>query len=87
MITLKNFARKLFAEQIKKGTTTSREFNSVAAELGISTQKILQSASAVKRCGGNQFSTIQGVKFHQEDSDEVQSLKRQLADLKEDNAF
>ena len=27
------------------------------------------------------------MKFHQEDADEVQALKRQLADLKEENAF
>ncbi|WP_429929588.1 transposase [Alteromonas macleodii] len=83
MLTLKSFVKRLFVRADQKGNSNQ----SVAAELGISAQQIYNWRRQFKRCGGHQFSTIQGVKFHQEDSDEVQALKRQLADLKEENAF
>ena len=77
------FRREAVRRAEQKGNTNQ----SVAAELGISAQQIYNWRRQFKRCGGKQFSTIQGVKFDKDDSEEVQALKRQLADLKEENAF
>lgn len=77
------FRKEAVRRADKKGNTNQ----SVAEELGISAQQIYNWRRQFKRCGGNQFSSIQGVKFHSDDSDEIQALKRQVADLKEENAF
>ena len=74
-------------EAVRRADQKGNSNQSVAAKLGISAQQIYNWRRQFKCCGGNQFSTIQGLKFHQEDADEVQALKRQLSDLKEENTL
>ncbi len=74
-------------EAIRRADLPENTNASVAEELGISAQQIYNWRRQFNRLTDKQFSTLQGVQFTKQDSDEVKKLKRQLADLQEENEF
>jgi transposase len=59
----------------------------VARELGIHPGQIYNWRRQYKRLSEKQFNSINGVDYSMEESEEIRQLKRQLADLKEENEF
>ncbi len=59
----------------------------VARELGIHPGQIYNWRRQYKRLSEKQFNSINGVDYSMEESEEIRRLKRQLADLKEENEF
>lgn len=59
----------------------------VARELGIHPNQIYNWRNQYKRLSEKQFNTMNGVDYSKQESDEVRKLKRQIADLKEENEF
>ena len=59
----------------------------VANELGIHPNQIYNWRNQYKRLSEKQFNTMDGVDYSKQESDEIRKLKRQLADLKEENEF
>jgi len=59
----------------------------VANELGIHPNQIYNWRNQYKRLSEKQFNTMDGVDYSKLESEEIRKLKRQLADLKEENEF
>jgi transposase len=59
----------------------------VARELGIHPGQIYNWRRQYKRLSEKQFNSINGVDYSMDESEEIRRLKRQLADLKEENEF
>jgi len=59
----------------------------VANELGIHPNQIYNWRNQYKRLSEKQFNTMDGVDYSKQESEEIRKLKRQLADLKEENEF
>lgn len=74
-------------EAVRRADLPENTNASVAKELGISAQQIYNWRRQFNRLTDKQFSKLQDVQFTKHDSDEVKKLKRQLADLQEENDF
>ena len=74
-------------EAVRRADLPENTNASVAEELGISAQQIYNWRRQFNRLTDKQFSKLQDVQFTKHDSDEVKKLKRQLADLQEENNF
>jgi transposase len=74
-------------EAVRRAELPGNSNATVALELGISAQQIYNWRRQFNRLTDKQFSRINGVQFKKDDSDEMKKLKRQLADLKEENDF
>lgn len=59
----------------------------VARELGIHPNQIYNWRNQYKRLSEKQFNTMDGVDYSKQESEEIRKLKRQVADLKEENEF
>ena len=59
----------------------------VARELGIHPNQIYNWLNQYKRFTEKQFNTMDGVDYSKQESEEVRTLKHQVADLKEENEF
>ena len=59
----------------------------MAKELGIHPGQIYNWRRQYKRLSEKQFNSINGVNYSMEESEEIRKLKRQVADLKEENEF
>lgn len=59
----------------------------IARELGIHPNQIYNWRRQYKRLSDKQFNSMNGVDYSKEESEEVRKLKRELADLKEENKF
>jgi len=59
----------------------------VARELGIHPGQIYNWRRQYNRLTEKKFNTMQGVDYSKEESEEVRKLKREIADLKEENEF
>ncbi|MEP4888873.1 MAG: transposase [Aliiglaciecola sp.] len=74
-------------EAVRRADLPGNSNKSVAAELGISAQQIYNWRRQFSRLTDKQFSRVSGVQFKKDDSEEVKKLKRELADVKEENEF
>ena len=81
------YSEEFRREAVRRAEQPGNSNASVATELGISAQQIYNWRRQFNRLTDKQFSTLKGVQFQTHDSDEVKALKRQLADVKEENAF
>jgi len=59
----------------------------VARELGIHPGQIYNWRRQYKRLSDKQFNSMQGVDYSRQESEEMRALKREIADLKEENEF
>ena len=59
----------------------------IARELGLHPNQIYNWRQQYKRLSDKQFNSMNGVDYSKEESEEVRKLKRELADLKEENDF
>ena len=59
----------------------------VARELGIHVGQIYNWRRQYKRLSDKQFNSVNGVDYSKQESEEVRKLKREIADLKEENEF
>lgn len=59
----------------------------VARELGIHPNQIYNWRNQYKRLSEKQFNTMDGADYSKQKSEEIRKLKRQVADLKEENEF
>ena len=81
-----------YTEQFRREAVRRSEdqnFNAadVARELGIHPGQIYNWRRQYNRLSDKQFNTVNGVDYSKSESEEVRELKRQLADLKEENEF
>ena len=59
----------------------------VARELGIHPGQIYNWRNQYKRLTEKQFNSMNGVDYSKQESEEIRKLKREIADLKEENDF
>lgn len=81
------YSEEFRKEAVRRADEPGNTNASVAEELGISAQQIYNWRRQFNRLTDKQFSKLNDVQFKTTDSDEVKALKRQLADLQEENEF
>jgi transposase len=81
------YSEEFRKEAVRRADQPGNTNASVGEELGISAQQIYNWRRQFNRLTDKQFSKLGGVQFNKQDSDEVKILKRQLADLQEENEF
>lgn len=59
----------------------------VAKELGIHVGQIYNWRRQYKRLSDKQFNSVNGVDYSKQESEEVRKLRREIAELKEENEF
>jgi transposase len=74
-------------EAVRRSEGPSTSAVEVAKELGIHPGQIYNWRRQYKRLSDKQFNSLNGVDYSMEESEEIRKLKRQLADLKEENEF
>lgn len=74
-------------EAVRRADAADVTAAEVARELGIHPGQIYNWRRQYKRLSEKQFNSINGVDYSMEESEEIRRLKRQLADLKEENEF
>ena len=78
-----DFRREAVRRSEDPGTSAAE----VAKELGIHPGQIYNWRRQYKRLSEKQFNSMNGVDYSKQESEEVRKLKRQVADLKEENDF
>ena len=81
------YSEEFRKEAVRRADLPGNTNASVGEELGISAQQIYNWRRQFNRLTDKQFSKLGNVQFKKDDSDELKALKRQLADLKEENDF
>jgi len=81
------YSEEFRKEAVRRADLPGNTNASVGEELGISAQQIYNWRRQFNRLTDKQLSKLGDVQFKKADSDEVKALKRQLADLKEENDF
>lgn len=74
-------------EAVRRADDSNTSAAEVAKELGIHPGQIYNWRRQYKRLSDKQFNSVQGVDYSMKESEEVRKLKRQVADLKEENEF
>ena len=74
-------------EAVRRADAPDTTAAEVARDLGIHPGQIYNWRRQYRRLSEKQFNSINGVDYSVEESEEVRQLKRQLADLKEENEF
>ena len=78
-----DFRREAVRRSEDPGTSAAE----VAKELGIHPGQIYNWRRQYRRLSEKQFNSMNGVDYSKQESEEVRKLKRQVADLKEENDF
>lgn len=74
-------------EAVRRSEDTGTSAVEVARELGIHPGQIYNWRRQYKRLSDKQFNSMQGVDYSRQESEEMRALKREIADLKEENEF
>lgn len=74
-------------EAVRRSGDPNTSATEVAKELGIHPGQIYNWRRQYKRLSEKQFNSINGVDYSMEETEEIRKLKRQIADLKEENEF
>ena len=74
-------------EAVRRSDDPNMSATEVAKELGIHPGQIYNWRRQYKRLSEKQFNSMNGVDYSKQESEEVRKLKRQIADLKEENEF
>ena len=82
-----HYTEEFRREAVRRSDSPDTSAAEVARELGIHPGQIYNWRRQYKRLSEKQFNSINGVDYSVEESEEIRQLKRQLADLKEENDF
>lgn len=74
-------------EAVRRSEDPNTSAAEVAKDLGIHPGQIYNWRRQYKRLSEKQFNSMNGVDYSQQESEEIRKLRRQLADLKEENEF
>lgn len=74
-------------EAVRRSEDPDASAVEVARELGIHPGQIYNWRRQYKRLSDKQFNSMQGVDYSRQESEEMRALKREIADLKEENEF
>ena len=74
-------------EAVRRSEDPKTSAAEIAKELGIHPGQIYNWRRQYKRLSEKQFNSMNGVDYSKQESEEVRKLKRQIADLKEENEF
>ncbi len=74
-------------EAVRRSEDPNTSAVDVAKELGIHPGQIYNWRRQYKRLSEKQFNSMNGVDYSMEESEKIRKLKRQVADLKEENGF
>ena len=74
-------------EAVRRSEDPDTSAVEVARELGIHPGQIYNWRRQYKRLPDKQFNSMQGVDYSRQESEEMRALKREIADLKEENEF
>uniref|UniRef100_UPI0018E96EB3 transposase n=2 Tax=Pseudomonadota TaxID=1224 RepID=UPI0018E96EB3 len=74
-------------EAVRRSEDPDTSAVEVARELGIHPGQIYNWRRQYKRLSDKQFNSMQGVDYSRQESEEMRALKREIADLKEENEF
>ena len=74
-------------EAVRRSEDPNTSATEVAKELGIHPGQIYNWRRQYKRLSEKQFNSMNGVDYSHQESEDVRKLKRQIADLKEENEF
>lgn len=74
-------------EAVRRSEDPNTSAVEVARELGIHPGQIYNWRRQYSRLSEKQFNSMNGVDYTQQESEEIRKLKRQIADLKEENEF
>ena len=74
-------------EAVRRSEDPNVSAADVAKELGIHPGQIYNWRRQYKRLSEKQFNSMNGVDYSKSESEEMRELKRQIADLKEENEF
>ncbi|EKF74537.1 transposase [Alcanivorax hongdengensis A-11-3] len=74
-------------EAVRRSEDPDSSAVEVARELGIHPGQIYNWRRQYKRLSDKQFNNMQGVDYSKQESEEMRALKREIADLKEENEF
>jgi transposase len=74
-------------EAVRRSDDPNKSATEVAKDLGIHPGQIYNWRRQYKRLSEKQFNSMNGVDYSKQESEEVRKLKRQVADLKEENEF
>ena len=74
-------------EAVRRSEDSGTSAVEVARELGIHPGQIYNWRRQYKRLSDKQFNSMQGVDYSRQESEEMRALKREIADLKEENEF
>ena len=74
-------------EAVRRSEDPNVSAAEVARELGIHVGQIYNWRNQYKRLTEKQFNSMNGVDYSKQESEEIRKLKREIADLKEENDF
>lgn len=74
-------------EAVRRSDDPNTSAAEVAKELGIHPGQIYNWRRQYKRLSEKQFNSVNGVDYSVDETEEIRKLKRQIADLKEENEF
>ena len=74
-------------EAVRRSEDPDTSAVEVARELGIHPGQIYNWRRQYKMLSDKQFNSMQGVDYSRQESEEMRALKREIADLKEENEF
>jgi len=74
-------------EAVRRSDDPNTSAAEVATDLGIHPGQIYNWRRQYKRLSDKQFNSLNGVDYSMEESEAIRKLKRQVADLKEENDF
>lgn len=74
-------------EAVRRSEDPNTSAVEVARELGIHSGQIYNWRRQYNRLSDKQFNSVNGVDYSMTESEELRKLKRQIADLKEENEF
>lgn len=74
-------------EAVRRSENPDTSAAEVAKELGIHPGQIYNWRRQYKRLSEKQFNSMNGVDYSKQESEEIRKLRRQVADLKEENEF